>query len=109
MTFRFVEPPSFSTLSTRYVKCRASVTQNDIAIDPTSGTIEFAFMADNMIPEEADWLDGSWETTSAEYLGRCLVGPDGIVSLTADEYDVWIRYTKSPETLIENIGNLVIY
>ncbi len=108
MAFKFVQPPSFSVLSTRFIKCWISVTQSGVQIDPTTGTVEFAFKADNTTPQEIDWQDGSWESTSYEYLGRCLVGPSGTIALSAGEYDVWVRYTRSPEIVIENVGNLVI-
>jgi hypothetical protein len=109
MPFRFVQPPRFSTLSTRYVKCYISVTQSGVQIDPTTGTVEFAFVADGVTPGSSDWKTGSWETTSDEYLGRCLVGPTGTVTLTAATYDVWVRYTKTPEVIAEMIGHLAIY
>ena len=109
MPFRFVQPPRFSTLSTRYVKCYVNVTQSGAVIDPTTGSIEFAFVGDGALPATGDWKVGSWETTFNEYLGRCLVGPTGTVTLTAGSYDVWLRYIKAPETFVERIGHLVIY
>lgn len=107
ITFR--QPPSFSVLSTRYIKCVVSTMENGIATDPTTGTIEFAFKADGVAPVSGDWKAGSWETATTEYIGRCLVGPSGTVTLTAGSYDVWVRYTKSPEIIIEQIGYLVIH
>lgn len=109
MPFKFVAPPRFSALSTRYVKCWISVTQSGSQIDPTTGTVEFAFKQGNATPGASDWKTGSWETTPFEYMGRCLVGPNGTVALTAGSYDVWVRYTKAPETIIEEIGSLTIY
>lgn len=108
MAFRFGQPASFSTLSTRYIKCAVSATQDGSSIDPTIGTVEFAFVGDDVTPGPSDWVIGSWETTSNEYLGRCLVGPEGDTTLVAGSYDVWIRYTKAPETVAEKIGYLVI-
>jgi hypothetical protein len=108
MPFRFVQPPRFSTLSTRFVKCVVSATQAGVQIDPTTGTVEFAFMGDGSDPGASDWKAGSWETTSDEYLGRCLVGPTGTVALTAGSYEVWCRYTKAPEIVVEKIGHLAI-
>jgi len=109
MPFKFVAPPKFSTLSTRYVKCWVSVTEYGVQVDPTSGTVEFAFVAEGAVPGSSDWKAGSWESTGFEYLARCLVGPSGVISLPANTYDVWVRYTKSPEEVIEAIGNLFIY
>lgn len=109
MPFKFVAPPKFSTLSTRFVKCWVSVTQSGAQIDPTTGTVEFAFVTDGTTPGSSDWKAGSWESTGFEYLARCLVGPSGVISLTAGTYDVWIRYTKAPESIVESIGHLYIY
>lgn len=108
MSFRFVQPARFSVLSTRYVKCSVSVTQSGSQIDPTTGTVAFAFVGDDITPGLSDWVSGSWETTSDEYLGRCLVGPDGTTTLSVGSYDVWIRYIKAPETVAEKIGYLTI-
>lgn len=105
----FSQPPAFSTLSTRYIKCVVSTQENGVASNPTSGTIEFAFMADGTDPGALNWKSGSWETAGDEYLGRCLIGPSGTVTLSAGSYDVWIRYIKAPETIIEKVGYLVIY
>jgi hypothetical protein len=109
MPFKFVAPPNFSTLSTRFVKCWVSVTQSGVQIDPTTGTVEFAFVADDVTPGASDWKAGTWESTGFEYLGRCLVGPSGVVTLTAGSYEVWVCYTKAPESIVEKIGHLVIY
>lgn len=109
MSFTFGQPPTFSNLSTRYVKCVVSTQENGIQSDPTTGTIEFAFVEDDIEPISGDWVSGSWETTSDEYLGRCLVGPGGSITLAAGSYDVWVRFTKTPEVVSEKIGYLVIY
>lgn len=105
----FSQPTAFSALSTRYIKCVVSTQENGVTSNPTTGTIEFAFLVDGVSPVSGDWKAGSWETTDTEYLGRCLVGPSGVITLTAGSYDVWVRYTKSPETIIEKVGYLVIY
>lgn len=109
MSFVFTQPLTFSSLSTRYVKCVVSTQENGVQSDPTTGTIEFAFVADDIEPVSANWQSASWEITSDEYLGRCLVGPSGAVTLTAGAYDVWVRFTKAPEIIIEKIGHLVVY
>jgi hypothetical protein len=104
-----IQAPSFSTLSTRYIKCSVSTRENGLLADPTTGTIDFAFLNDAIEPASWDWKAGTWETTSEEYLGRCLVGPSGSITLAAGSYDVWVRFTKTPEVIIEKVGYLVIY
>lgn len=104
-------PVSISVLSTAYVKCQISATEGGTTVDPTSGTVEFAFISEALgtSPVSGDWKAGSWETGSdGGYWGRCLVGPSGTVTLAAGSYDVWTRITKAPETVVKRVGILVI-
>lgn len=109
-------PVRVSSLSTTYVKCRISAKENGVDANPTSGTVEFAFIPDsasNPNPVSGDWKAGSWESALDggvySYWGRCLIGSGGVVTLTAGSYDVWVRVTKSPEVVIDNVGVLNIY
>jgi hypothetical protein len=107
----FKQAVRISVLSTTYVLCRVSATENGAAANPTSGTVHFAFIPesqDNASPASSAWVVGSWETGTDGYWARCLVGPSGTTTLTANNYDVWIKVTKSPETVIDRVGVLNI-
>lgn len=109
--FEYREPVKISVLSTTYVKCRVSATENGAAINPTSGTVEFAFIPESSgaDPVSGDWKAGSWESAPDGYWARCLVGPSGTVLLAVNSYDVWIRVTKNPETVVDQVGGLKIF
>lgn len=107
--FKFQATPTISELSTRYMRCAVSATDSGVPIDPTAGTVEFAFMTGTAQPGDLDWKVGSWETTSSDYFGRCLIGPEGTVALPAGTYTVWIKLVLAPETVVESVGDLNIY
>lgn len=105
-------PVSFSVLATQYVKCQISATEAGVTSNPSTGTVEFAFISEvnnGTSPTSGDWKSGSWETGSnGGYWGRCLVGPAGVTTLPIGSYDVWVRVTKSPEVVVKHVGTLVI-
>lgn len=105
----FSATPRISALSTRYIRCAVSATDNGELIDPTDESVDFAFVDAGDTPVTADWVSGSWETTSEEYLARCLVGDGGAIELAAGTYDVWVRVILLPETIAEPVGELTIY
>jgi hypothetical protein len=68
----------------------AQVKADEGATDPTGDTVQMAFLQDP--PEEAapasgDWKTASWTTLTstnpARYKAKCLVGPGGVITLTA--------------------------
>ncbi len=104
-------PVAISVLSTAFIKCQISATEGGVNVNPTSGTVEFAFVpeSDESAPGAGVWTDGSWESGSdGAYWGRCLVGPSGDANLSVGSYDVWTRITKAPETIVKRVGILVI-
>jgi hypothetical protein len=83
----------------------AQVKADEGATDPTGDTVQMAFLQDP--PEEAapasgDWKTASWTTLTstnpARYKAKCLVGPGGVITLTAGTWWVWVKVTDSPET-----------
>jgi hypothetical protein len=77
--------PKLSVLSTVFLRCVVSITENGLPADPTNGDISFAFILDelNTNPETGDWKDGSWESSfDGTYYGKCLVGPAGTAPMT---------------------------
>jgi hypothetical protein len=112
MAINFKQAVRISALSTTYVQCRVSATEGGVASNPTSGTVSFAFVpeeADNESPAASAWVSGSWDTGTDGYWAKCLVGPDGVAVLAAGSYDVWVRVSKTPETVIDRVGALSIY
>lgn len=107
--FKFRSVPSKSILATTYMRCTVSATDSGSPVNPTTGTVEFAFLTNESNPASGDWHAGVWETAGDEYLGRILLGPNGTYDLAVATYNVWIRVVYSGETVVENIGEFYVY
>lgn len=107
--FQFKAVPEISVLSTRFLRCTVSATNQGVMVDPTGDTVQFAFKQNGESPTDLDWVAGSWETTSSDYYARALVGSGGAIALPVGIYKVWIKIVIAPETLVEAVGDLSIY
>jgi hypothetical protein len=101
---------TISSLSTEYVQVPVSATAAGVNVNPTSDSVQFAFMATGN-PTPSDWHTGTWTTIApTTYLAQILVGPDnGGVTLTAGTtYAIWVKVTDNPETPVRQVGLLKI-
>lgn len=100
-----------SSLSTEYVRVPVAAEDQGVPVNPTGATVEMAFPAEGVDPVTDDWQAAAWETvattTPDTYLARVLVGT-GDLNLAAGNYDVWVRVTSSPETVVHRAGWLRI-
>jgi hypothetical protein len=102
-----------SHLSTEYVLIPVAVSKAGVPYNPTSDTLQFAFMpTPTQVPSGGDWVAGVWETDSTNilypYLAQCLVGPTGSTALTTGTYVMYIKITDNPEIPVLAAGQLVI-
>lgn len=95
-----------SSTSCEYIRVKVSATESGVVINPTTLAVSFAFPAPGTDP--STWYNGSWETTSTDYLARCLVGPGGTATLTDGIYDVYVKVASSPETPVKFVGTIVV-
>lgn len=100
-----------SAASLEYIRVSVAASASGSAVNPTSGTVTFAFLATSAAPVLADFKTGSWETdTSTEpdtYMARCLVGTGGAFVPTAGTtYNVYVKIVDNPETIIRRAGLL---
>jgi|SRR5579884_95892 len=99
-----------SALSTQYVSVAVSAQVAGVAINPTGDTVQMAFTAQNVAPQSGDWKTASWDTystTPVSYAAKCLVGPSGVVSMTAGStYDVYVKVADNPETPVLKAGSI---
>jgi hypothetical protein len=107
------ETLTISHLSTEYVLIPLQVTKAGVPYNPTSDTLQFAFMPNSVqVPVTADWVSGVWETVSTNiiypYNAKCLVGPTGSTALTLGTYVIYLKITDSPEVPVLVGGQLVI-
>lgn len=102
---------SQSSLSTEYVRVAIGTTP---AVDPTSDNLQMAFPVTGNEPITGDWKSATWEsdtsTVPTTYYARCLVGPGpgAVVTLTDGLYDVYVKVSDNPETVVKNTGALAI-
>ena len=102
-----------SHLSTQYYLVPVSVTQLGLPYDPTGDEVQFAFApTPTYVPQDADWVAGSWAANAASvlypYSVKCLVGPSGTITLGIGTYVAYVRIQDSPEVPVEIVGQLQI-
>lgn len=107
------ETLNFSRLSTIYAVIPVGATKAGSAYNPTSDTVQFAFMpTPTQTPVTADWVSGVWETAATNviypYNAKCLVGPSGATALTLGSYNMYMKITDSPEIPVFVVGTLAI-
>jgi hypothetical protein len=94
-----LEPMQISQTSLQYVRVPVTASVLGAAYNPTSDTVQMAFLADGAVPQSGDWKVASWETdvVTGQYRAKCLVGPSGTVTLTAGTYRIFVKISDSPE------------
>lgn len=100
-------------LSTEFVRVAIGAVEDGLSIDPTTDSLQMAFPLTGVKPGVSDWKSATWETdsgtTPVTYYARALVGPTGVVTLTAGAlYDVYVKITDSPEIVVRDTGALAI-
>ena len=92
---------TISSLSTQYILVPVRAYSMGLPYNPTSLTVQMAFITGTGKPGLSDWHAASWASTSTvngAYIAQCLVGPlNGGVALAIATYDVWVQVTSSPE------------
>jgi hypothetical protein len=104
-----------SSLSTETVLVPVAGVNAGAPIDPTSATVQMAFLPGSGNPSGGDWKTADWETNATTvpptYSARCLVGPSpGVITLAPGSYVVWVKFTLGSETpVLRAIGSLVVF
>lgn len=84
---------------------------NNAAFDPTTDTVQFAFVLVGDDIDSATFVSGTWgtdtSTTPSTYQATCLIGPGGTTTLTAGDYQVLIKITDSPEIPVLRVPGLL--
>lgn len=103
-----------SSASTQYVR---AIVDPDFttAVNPTVYTVDMAFLSNLVAPIAGDWKAASWESPvetdscgAGVYRAICLIGPAGVVALTAGWYNVYVRITTPTEVPVLAAGRLQI-
>lgn len=107
------ETLGLSHLSTEYVLIPLAVTKAGVPYNPTSDTVQFAFMPNSVQqPVVSDWVNGVWETVATNFIypynAKCLVGPSGSTVLTQGTYVIYLKITDNPEVPVLVGGQLEV-
>lgn len=93
---------SQSALSTQPVQLQVNtITETGTAYDPTSDTVQMAFVPQSFPPASptgGQWQPATWATdSSGNNWATILVGPEnGGVSLAYGDYQIWVSVTSNP-------------
>jgi len=107
-----------SSQSTVYVRVVVtSELPNGTTVNPTSDTVQFAFIgpyastgtaSSNPPTSTTTYCSGSWDS-GTPYTAKCLIGPNGgVTTLTTGAYQVWIKITDNPEVPVLLAGPLLV-
>ena len=115
VTFQFgtMTPQGMSHLSVDYVQVPVSAWQAGTSYNPTSDTVQWAFMPQaTQVPAGGDWVAGSWDTAPTSliypYVAKCLLGTAGTTALTIGAYYAYVKIQDSPEIPVLIAGSLEI-
>jgi len=115
--------PPVAALSLEMINVTWNSDLDGTSVDPTGQTtgqpalpVQFAFPQTSGNYAEpaqpATWYTGSWLLggTGRGYVSQCLVGPGGVVTLTAGlAYDVFGKISGAPESPVKFAGTLQVY
>lgn len=106
-----------SALSDELVRFTVAASADGLPVNPTSGTVEMAFLTSSANPEEADWVEGEWDATlTRAYVAQIRTGaalpgsPDPLPLAAGQRYTCWIRITAavSNERVVRCAGVVLV-
>lgn len=97
---------SYSQLSCQNLYVPVSATVAGASYNPTSDTVQMAFMPQaTQVPQNADWKTSTWTTSAVNvlypYSATCLIGPGGTVTLGVGTYVIYVKVAASPEVVVD--------
>jgi hypothetical protein len=104
-----------SHLSTVDYLVPVNATQSGAAYNPTSDTVQFAFMpTPAQVPGSGDWVTGAWDADPSSilypYNAKVLVGAgaSGAAVLGIGTYQVYVEITDNPQVPVVIAGQLQV-
>ena len=94
-----------SAASTDFVEVEVSASES-----PVAQPVEFAFVASHPETDAATWTGGSWYTDkNGVYWARCLVGPEGMVTLARGLYLMYVKWEMGSLKPASCAGTLEVF
>lgn len=94
-----------SAASTDFVEVEVASSEN-----PVAQPVSFAFVLTHEEVDAATWTAGSWYTdANGVYWARCLVGPEGMVTLERDLYLMYVKWEMGSQKPASCAGTLEVF
>jgi hypothetical protein len=105
-----MESARVSSASTETIRFPVMADSGGALINPSSYTVNVALIASSTaVPQSTDWKTGSWDTNIiGGYVAQVLVGPNGVVNPGAGTYYTWVQIIGAGETVVRQVGQLII-
>lgn len=99
-----------SAASTEQIQVSVLAYEDGQPVNPDNYTVQFGFVLTTVQTVPTQWVVGTWDTTgSGLYVAQCLVGPNGVQTLTAGEYFIWVQITAGDETIVRQVGTMEVF
>jgi len=105
-----MESERISSASTEVVRFPVFADSAGALVNPTSYTVAFALLTSaTAVPGVSDWKAGTWDVNAiGGYVAQLLVGPNGVTNPGSGTYYCWIQITVAGETVVRQVGQLII-
>ena len=103
-----MEAERVSAASTEYVRFPVFADSAGAIAVPTGYPVAFAFTTSTPAAPTS-FTAGSWDqNVIGGYVAQVLVGPAGAITLAAGTYYAWIQLTAGTETVVRQVGQLIV-
>jgi len=96
-----------SAASTDYVEVEVAASESPVAYP-----VSFAFVTAHTLSDDpaTTWTGGGWYTdANGAYWARCLVGPDGMISLERGLYLIYAKWEMGSQKPANCAGTLEVF
>lgn len=103
---------SLPSITLEYVRIPVTASSQGLFVNPTTNTVQMAFIVGSSAPQSGDWKTATWDQTAqptTTYVAQCLVGPGGTITLAVGQYQVWLKLIDLPEIIERPAGVLNIF
>jgi hypothetical protein len=105
-----MEAERISSASTEYVRFPVFADTAGALANPTGDVVKVALLTNpNTPPITSDWKTAGWDVNViGGYVAQILVGPNGVTNPGAGTYYTWLQLADGGETVIRQVGQLII-
>lgn len=88
--------------STEYISIKVIGTSNGTTIDLGSTPVEIGIRAIHSVNAYGPviFYTAEWEVVSGVYFARVLIGPESLIVLAEETYNMWVKVFATPQLLV---------